>query len=231
MPKPRTVPVVEVVGVDLDHRPASHCDALDPVSAVVQNVKGDRRRHMIRWYMNPDKDEQVVISPRYLADELDEAQIRLSEQRDFNWGWGERLPAYLPGEREIARLCLYEERVLVISFRARRLSRGYGYRVVSDPAFPLVLRRKTSRSVLTSRELVMMMDEMEYKGWSPPREEGYSFFDTYVRRRWSCAPMAPEALLEFLSVESAIHPNLACYFAARLEGWVEYVGTQTAEGG
>ena len=149
-------------GIDYSYRPLSYWDDHDPLSAILRNVKGENRRQMIRDYWVQGRLEQLDL--KLLADEVDEdCRGRLGRIHPSFMG-GEYLPAYLPGEVEIARINLRSTTSDVISVRARPFSRGIQYRVEDEYEAVFVLPITHSPGLLTLEELIVLLDGGDIRG-------------------------------------------------------------------
>src|SRR5260221_12537496 len=105
-------------GIDYDFRPERFwAPASDPLQAILRNIKGRRRREMIRDYYAAGKLEELF--DELLKDSLDdEARNGLSQIHPTFMG-GEYLPNYGRCEVEIARITLESTTSDITSPRAR----------------------------------------------------------------------------------------------------------------
>ena len=88
-------------GIDYDFRPESFWEtALDPLAAILRNVKGSNRRKMIRDYYAAGKLDELCNE--LLNDTLDEEARTRLEQIHPSFMGGEYLPNY---RRRESRLC------------------------------------------------------------------------------------------------------------------------------
>lgn len=124
----------QLIVFDFDFRPVSYSDAPDPVSAIIQNIAGQRRRDLLRWHLLPDDaptweainepdDEEAEMrradiwrrgktpnmlresEPREYRDEMDRADIsEIYRSQPERLDCGDDLPRYLEGEVEVARV-------------------------------------------------------------------------------------------------------------------------------
>jgi hypothetical protein len=79
-------------GVDYDFRPESFWVVADPLAAVLRNVKGRRRREMIRDYYATGKSDELCNE--LLNDSLDEEARKSLGQIHPTFMGGEYLPKY-----------------------------------------------------------------------------------------------------------------------------------------
>src|SRR5687768_17466458 len=91
-------------GIDYTAAPESYWDDMDPLSAILRNVKGERRRELVRTFWAAGKLEE--LDSALLSDELDnESRTRFGRIHPTCLG-GEYLPSYRAGEVEVARITL-----------------------------------------------------------------------------------------------------------------------------
>jgi len=106
---------------DLDFRPGSYWDDTDPMAAILRDIKGEARRHLVA--------EALLRGDDDIPDEM--LRSALSEDDRTRWGHthpvfmgGEYLPDLAGGATEIARIVLQSTLMDVSSLRARRVARG-----------------------------------------------------------------------------------------------------------
>ena len=126
------------------------------------------------------------------------------------------------GEVEIARISLQSVTSDQISVRARRVGGRIGYTVVDEYKNEYVqydLRPRTSSTPLSMRSLVAMLDGA--------CEDGGAVMSHTV----GLVPHvnSPDELDGFTSVESDFYPELAEYYAARLDAYLETLRTEDVE--
>lgn len=203
----------------LDWRPRSYWDHPDPVSAILANVKGQERRDCIRWALENGSD---LFSVEDLARE------DLSEEDRAAWGafhpaflGGEFLPAYLPGEVEIARIVLASVTQDVVSIRARNRRSGGRilYRVVDEyyaEGSKYRFAPRWSVEPLTLGEIADLIWTMDRPGntkggWI---RDGLQWYLTY-----DVCPLDKDQvrwLKGFYRVESEVYPALGRVIAGRI---------------
>jgi hypothetical protein len=145
-------------GIDYGFRPDSYWKENDPLQTALRNVKGENRRQMILEYAAENRLHEVEA--QLLEDELDEPTRRLLGRIDPSFMGGEYLPKYLPGEVEIARICLQSTTSDVISLRATPTAdRKIAYRVVDEYDSVFTLPIYSSDTPLTLAELIRQFDE------------------------------------------------------------------------
>lgn len=197
--------------IDLTFRPLSYWAPPDPASAVLQNIKGQMRRRMVRDFLDGTAPAILGdIDPDLLADEVDDHTRRFLGRLHPSWMGGEYLPGYGSGEVEIARIALKSTTGDVISFRARRRTPAspIRYRVVDEYETPYTPTRRTSRRPLTLRQLIRFIDEA---GTGVTSEE-YPFVESLIEN-------GADGDISFATVESMVYPELQRYYEERLAAW------------
>lgn len=217
MPRLRKPNVPAVGSIDLGFRPASYWEAADPLAAIIQNIKGQNRREMARDFLTGQSAEALgEIEDHYLADELD------ADTRNSLGGFhpsfmgGEYLPAYAPGETEIARIVLQSVTQDVYSVRARRRS-GRGrirYRIVDEYDSLYDLTRQSSVRPLTLAQLIHLIDTADA---GETNEAGDPYLENIIRDQLDDG--GAESAAGFVGVESTVYPELGEYYDARLLAW------------
>ena len=127
----RSIETTLYAGIDYNFRPDSYwTPSTNPLDAVLHNMKGRRRREMVRDLYATGKLEG--LSDLLLSDSLDdEARKRLSQIHPTFMG-GEYLFHYRRHETEIARIELESTTYDVISLRARTAGSRIEYRLVDE---------------------------------------------------------------------------------------------------
>jgi hypothetical protein len=199
--------------IDYDFRPQSYWRLSNPLGAILVNVKGKRRRQIIRDYW-----EAGAIG------ELEEALLpdRLSEEDRTGLGkihpslmGGEYLPDYAEGEGEIARLELESTTADVISIRAKKDGERIAYSIVDEYETEFNVSRKNSEKPLTLAELIGLID-----GGS---EEG-SLGLYYTQMNYEggeCSIGWLDQMRHFTRVESVFYPQLNLHYEKVLDLWYE----------
>ncbi len=101
-------------GYDLGFRPDSYWDLQGPISGILSNIKGSRRRALIRHVLTAEgaskerlAEAAASLDPSFYEESLSPTLInRISRKSDPSWMGGEFLPNALRGEIEIARITL-----------------------------------------------------------------------------------------------------------------------------
>jgi hypothetical protein len=144
-------------GINYDFSPESYWLELDPLAAIIKNVKGERRRQLIReaWKAGLFED----LAQELISDELPESpRTQLSRIHPSFMG-GEYLPDLEVGEVEIARICLRSTTADVISLLAAPCNRGISYRIVDEYEEMYVLPIAVSAVPLSLADVIRQLDE------------------------------------------------------------------------
>jgi hypothetical protein len=200
-------------GIRYGFRPKSYWEDLDALAAILRNVTGENRRQMITDYWNAGHLEE--LDPALLADEPSE-DVRKSLGRIHpSFMGGEYLPAYMPGEVEIARICLRSTTSDVISLRAHPVPEGIAYRVVDEYDAEFYLPIPKSKEPLSLEELVQQFEDGELEGldYSGGLALGYNNMNAE-----SCSF---ESLRNFTRITSPIYRQLELHFECVFEDWVK----------
>ncbi|MCZ8013961.1 hypothetical protein [Gemmatimonas sp.] len=221
--------------IDLDFRPESYVADWCVTASIIQNVAGEARRE--RLFERLASGGTGLIDPRFLADRLtDELRIAVIAA-DPVWNIsGEYLPPCVPFENEIARMVLgttpravYSVRVapywpskevrskwklgLKLPLNRLRIVDDHGEGVLVDAVYQ---RGGECRSL---REVVRSIDSAWGKGTRDlPRH--IPFPERMVLWRAEQGVAADE-LPGFVRLYSAVYPELAPYYSARIARWVE----------
>ena len=200
---------------DLDYSPASYWGPQDIQTHYGSRIKGElRRASAIR-----DLGEGIV----------DEGMLQSSLSREERRGLGsihpclmggEYLPDLLPNEVEIARVVLKSTMMDVQSIRARRTKRRIVYRIVDEYGdMEYVLRPKTSTKPLTLRRLIAMIDGAVDGGLVGSGRDWH----------YDDGGSTAEEIYNFETASSAFYPQLAVWYDAVNEEWLERVNGELAE--
>jgi hypothetical protein len=203
-------------GIDYDFRPESFwAPPSDPLQAILRNIKGRRRREMIRDYYEAGKLEELF--DKLLKDSLDdEARNGLSQIHPTFMG-GEYLPNYRRQEVEIARITLESTTSDVISLRAQPAGSRIKYHLVDEYQTEFGLSQKTSSRPFSLRELIGFLDSVEHPqadlSW-----ERFGFVLSFNQCNLDCGTDL-ETLREFTSISSDHYPDLASHYAQLMDEW------------
>jgi hypothetical protein len=167
---------------------------------------------MITDYWNAGKLEE--LDPALLADEPSDNLRKSLGRIHPSFMGGEYLPSYLPGEVEIARICLRSTTSDVISLRARPTPEGIAYRVVDEYDAEFSLPIPISKEPLTLEELAQQFEDGELEGldYRGGLALGYNNMNAE-----SCDF---ESLRHFTRITSPVYPQLEQHFEYIFEEWV-----------
>jgi len=198
-------------GIRYTFRPASYWDDADPVSAVLRNVTGESRRQMITDYWKAGRLEE--LSSELLHDEPDRGTVTRLGRIHPSFLGGEFLPPYLPGEVEIARICLRSTTSDVIPLRARPVPGGIAYRIEDEYRGQFTLPIPVSVLPLTLAELIRQFDEGRLKelDWAGGLTLGYNNMNAEYSDF--------EQLRHFTRITSRIYRQLEGHFEHVFEEW------------
>ncbi|MGZ8399612.1 MAG: hypothetical protein ACXWWN_11305 [Gemmatimonadales bacterium] len=208
--------------IDLQFRPQSYWDPADPLTAILGNIKGENRRQMARDFISGSAPELLgEIDSDLLADSLDHGIRRELGSLHPSWMGGEYLPDYLPGEVEIARIVLASVTQDIISVRARRRRGGSRilYRIVDEyqdePENRFTCRPQSSVRPLSLFELIGLIDHVGHADLNPDR---LSLTDRLLELQEGSSPAD---LVDFVTVESELYPDLSVHYRWKAQAWVE----------
>ena len=199
--------------IDYDFRPQSYWEAVDPLQAILVNVKGTRRRQMIRDYW--EAGAIAELEKGLLRDNLrEEDRIGLGKIHPSFMG-GEYLPDYAEGEVEIARIELESTTADVISIRVKKEGERIAYLIVDEYETEFNILPTHSDKPLTLSELVSLIDGAT--------EEG-SLGLYYTQMNYEGGERSIEWLDQmrhFTRVESVFYPQLNLHYEKLLDLWYE----------
>jgi hypothetical protein len=203
-------------GINYDFRPESFwAPPSDPLEAILRNVKGRRRREMIRDYYAAGRLEELF--DELLKDSLDdEARNGLSQIHPTLMG-GEYLPNYRRQEVEIARITLESTTSDVISLRARPAGSRIKYHIVDEYQTEFSLPHKTSSRPYSLGELIRFLDSVDHPD-ADVSWRRFGFVLSFNQCNLDCGTDL-ETLCDFTSVSSDYYPDLAQHYAQVMEEW------------
>lgn len=196
-------------GIRYGFRPKSYWDDSDPLKAILKNVKGENRRRIVIDYWNAGHLEKLDAT--LLQDELGLEERRSLGRIHPSFMGGEYLPGYLPGEVEIARICLQSTTSDVISLRARPIPEGISYRIEDEYEGQFTLPITESRLPLTLGELVRQFEEGRLDELYGNLATGYNDMNAEFDDR--------ENLRHFTRITSDIYSQLGTHFEKVFEEW------------
>ena len=203
----------KVKGISYGFRPKSYWDDSNPLQSILKNIKGENRRSMVIDFWNAGQLER--LDEVLLQDELDEEDRRGLGLTHPSFMGGEYLPTYLPGEVEIARICLRSTTSDVISLRARPTPSGIAYRIEDEYEGKFTLPITQSKDPLTLEELVRQFEEGSLDQLPGNLAAGYNDYNDY-NAEWQDR----ESLRHFTRIESNIYRQLGRHFESVFEDWV-----------
>jgi hypothetical protein len=202
--------VKKVKGIKYNFRPKSYWNDSDPLQAILRNIKGENRRQMVIDYWNAGLLEN--LDQTLLQDELGEDERRGLGRIHPSFMGGEYLPPYLPGEVEIARICLQSTTSDVISLRARPIPTGIAYRIEDEYEGKFTLPITRSTKPLSLRELIRQFEDGRLQELPGNLATGYNDYNAEWDDR--------ENLRHFTRIESNIYQQLESHFEVLFEEWV-----------
>ncbi len=223
--------------VDLDFRPANYVADWCALAAVVQNVTGEARRAAVaRGLLGSVRlraSQLVDVPPRPLSAQL--LSDRLPPARRAHWiagdplirVSGEYLPAYLPGEVEIARLVLdtrpmivYSVRVFALSSSAQGLSRALrGVRMVDEHGTTFSHHGALDAHTYSLGELIRLIDSV--RSSTLPEHPEHLPFPEALLLEGVALGVSTGRLHDFVQISSAVYPELRAFYRTRLAWWVQ----------
>jgi hypothetical protein len=143
-------------GIDYGFRPESYWNVTDPLHAILVNVQGTQRREMICDYWKAGRIEELADA--HLLDVLDEeTRERLGKIHPAFMG-GEYLPAYEPGQVEIARIEIKSMTGDVISIRAKKSEPWIFYSIADEYEQEFIITEDHSEKPATLLQLIALID-------------------------------------------------------------------------
>jgi len=207
-------------GIKYSFRPKSYWKESDPLSAILRNVTGENRRRMITDYWNAGRLEDLDTA--LLNDELDEDTRTSLGRIHPSFMGGEYLPSLLPGEVEIARICLRSTTSDVITLRAHPIPKGIAYRIEDEYHATFTIPITKSQLPLTLLEVIRQFDEggFDAEGCSfDGLTFGYNLLN--INSESMDAEKVRTTLRHFTSMQSSIYRQLGDHFENVYDEWFE----------
>jgi hypothetical protein len=200
-----------VSNINYEFRPKTYWDVSDPLGAILVNVKGTRRREMIRDFWEAGAIDQLERD--LLLDCLSEEQrIGLGKIHPSFMG-GEYLPDYQKGEVEIARIELQSMTADVISIRAKKDGERIAHSIVDEYETVFNVSPTHSDKPLTLSELIAMLDVAR---------GGASVGTSFTTGNYSGRSIEDlNRIRSFTRVESVFYPQLNLHYKKLLDVWYE----------
>ena len=152
-------------------KPINYFEALDPMTTLVQRIKGEYRRAMVELGVTSGHANEVPEI--FLEHELPEGLKSFFQAQHPQMRGGEDLPDLAPGEVEVARLVLLNSvHGEVTSLRARRLPNGrIGYALVDEYDTIFELPITASDGPLTDEQVLAQFRDVD----PSPMDTGCTF--------------------------------------------------------
>lgn len=201
--------------LNLSFRPGSYWGESSLSQALFGNIQGEARRRLILNGMGADNPESM---PNGLLEPVLDPGLRtvLGRIHPMFMG-GEYLPPYLPGEVEIARICLASVTADVISVRARPESDlSIHYRVVDEYETKYQLPFETSVSPLTLQELIALMKESS----NATESDIGLVLGPLAYNLEGDGGGSPDDYENFVTVRSDFYPGLEAHFETICQGYL-----------
>jgi hypothetical protein len=205
------------VQFDLSFRPESYWAESSLGQALLGNIQGEARRKILLETLGSDDPEALpegLLEP-VLSPGMREALGRIHPM----FMGGEYLPAYLPGEVEIARICLASVTADVISVRARpEGDHRIRYRIVDEYEVEYILPFDESREPLTLGELIRVLEETPDSARS---DVGLVLGPLAYNLEGDDGGGNPTEYHGFVTVRSEFYRELGSYFDPICEAYLE----------
>lgn len=128
------------------------------------------------------------------------------------------LPAFLPGEVEIARVQLASVTADVLSVRARPHGKRIAYHVVDEYESAYPVHPATSARTLNLSQITRLMEDADLE---PGRGWGIAF--GAVKSNVIDGGCDPEDLRTFVTVTSDFYPELGAWYRRLIDSWLDAV--------
>jgi hypothetical protein len=177
---------------------------------------------MITDYWNAGKLDE--LDPALLPDKADQGTVSRLGRIHPSFLGGEFLPPHLPGETEIARICLQSTTSDIISLRARPISTGIAYRIEDEYRGVFRLPIVTSEQPLTLAELIRQFDEGELAGLELYATLALGYNEMNLEHS------EPDQLRHFTRICSPLYRQLEAHFEHVFEEWCTRARAERAAG-
>ncbi len=191
------------VRFNLDFRPPSYFQDVDPPTLIVASILGEERRKDVKERIAKGTLHPVICGDWLTESKLDDDLRTLIGRSHPRFMGGEYLPPLADDEIEIARIVCASIMQDVTSIRARRRSSRIHYRVVDEYENQFATSRAWSLKPLTMRELVSLINSSGIDDGLMDHGLVYSIID---------ATDEPESVRDFITVASSFYPELEAYF-------------------
>jgi len=203
----------EYAKINYSYRPKSYWQDISPLEVILKDVKGVKRRELIREAFSNGQFDQ--LNDELTAGTLSEdVRQRLGNLHPSFMG-GEYLPDFDRGEVDIAVICLDSTTSDVITLRARSSQGWIHYRIVDEYKSRFVLSCEKSLQPLSLSELIHLIDHSYQSeclyGYGLALDFNYYNLEDHDSR---------ESLRYFTSVFSTFHPELCDHYEHVYDEWV-----------
>ncbi|NLD05267.1 MAG: hypothetical protein GX672_05150 [Synergistaceae bacterium] len=142
--------------IDYSYRPESYFEPLPMETSIINRINGTVRRRIVRERAGNDLSS---IPYQLTAEVLDEVGLRAWGRIHPMYMGGEFLPRFMPGEVEIARVCLKSTTYDADSIRARKGANRIRYRYLDEYDGEMTTGKTSRTSIrpLTLGELLNFM--------------------------------------------------------------------------
>ena len=213
--------------IDYDFRPASYwAVAFTPLEIALRNVKGRKRRELIREHFAAGKLDQVPDC--LLTDSLDDDTRAQQDRIHPTFMGGEYLPGYHRAEIEIARIELNSTTNDVISLRVRPSGSRIRYCLVDEYQTEFTLPQQTSTRPFSLRELIRFLDLSNQSEVTEPEWNRFGFVLSFNQSSLDCGGDL-ETLKDFTRVVSDFYPDLEPHYASAIDDWYQAFATELPE--
>ena len=198
-------------GINYGQKPASYWEESNVLQAVLSDVKGARRRELIRSAFQDgeidDLDEELLES------EFSGNSRTLWERLSPEHMGGEYLPDNKPGEVEIARIELQSTTFDVISIRARMNDGEIQYSIEDEYESVFTQPFDSTSEPLKLRELIEFIEGSEQEDCD------YSGGLAICFNEMNAEYKDRSDLVDFTTVDSGFYPQLSQHFAKVHRDW------------
>lgn len=200
--------------IDLEFRPETYWPESRNPEQLLANIKGKVRRDMARRILA--EEGFTGLNEFIVREEIDGDDLMMWGRIHPAMMGGEYLPGLQPGEVEITRISLASTTGDQISIRAIKENGVIRYAVVDEYDSSLQLAIESSDHPLTHGELIKLIDESKY------HEDSYSggLVVSHLDYNFDAGGDV-EDLVDFVSVESSFYPEIAGYYQAVLDRWLD----------
>jgi hypothetical protein len=203
---------------DLNYRPQTYWD--DALGILLSNIKGEHRRRRVLELVREGRID--AIEQFLLAEKLPDPVRELVGKIHPVFMGGEYLPDCEEKEVEIARVSLQSTTADVISIRAKQGPEGIKYRIADEYESVFKFVPETSSEPLTLRELIGLIDSVEYEDSQGHKGLTNSFRDlNFAADTSEDAAQRAQELVDFVSVTSNVYTELERWYRDEAYSWLK----------